>query len=323
MNIISNSKYPAILIISDISSNSNYILKIPKNGDDEDEYEIINYEYSIYNLIKHPSFKSFHSIYKIVKHTNNIFVEFDDQNLKLPNITINVKNILKFIKNSEFLNKLYILVGDYNPNMITVFDYRYNTESIETIVDVYNEILLIKEECYVNYGFVHGDFKTNNILIDKTNISNIQFIDFEFTIIFANKKTVSMDDAYFINLYLQMPDDFEITDEFGRLFDIYLLCAEIYNNYNRTIELVEYIKNIFITPKLKYINKSFVDFYIILINLQKIDKKEFYDKETKCINMRFESICKNLSNIQIPPNSIGLVKNRVIHIDTVLKNLEL
>jgi hypothetical protein len=311
MSIITSTRYPAIIIIYDISTN--YILKIPKNG--EEDNDIIDYEYSIYQLINHKSFNSFDTIYEIFNPFKTLF-------LKLPTIKIKLYKILENCKSNMFKNKLNILMGKYNSNMITFFDYRNKINEFEKITDTYNQILSIKEETFIKYGFVHGDFKTNNILIDKINPSNIQIIDFEFSIIFKDKKKINMRDAYFINLYLQMPDEFEITDEFGRLFDIYLLCAEIYNNYHKPIQLVEYIKNIFIEPKIKYMNISFIDFYIILINLEKIDKIDFFDKETKCINMRFESIYKNLSNIEIPSDSIEFIKDRVDYINNVFKNFK-
>lgn len=314
------------MYITNLNNDYNYILKLPKYLDEIDN---IDYEYYIYTLIKHKSFKSFTSIYTI----NNLD---KDTIINLPKLNINIIEIFpelitqkrKIQEELEKPNKISFLFGDYNPNMITLFDLVKSIYNSQVIISIYRELLILKEELFLEYGFVHGDLKSNNILVDKYDaLNDIQFIDFEFSIIFKDNKKIKMEDKYLINLYLQMPDNFEITDEFGRLFDIYMICIDLCNNFNyKILQIINKLNKLFDNSEneidIKYLNNSFIDFYIILLNLKEVKKIEFIDQKKNCINMKFHSIIKNLSNIKIPVNSINLIKKRADYISDILKNLK-
>jgi hypothetical protein len=87
MHIIrKNEKFTHIMYITNLNNDYNYILKLPKYLDEIDN---IDYEYYIYTLIKHKSFKSFTSIYTI----NNLD---KDTIINLPKLNINIIEIFLY-----------------------------------------------------------------------------------------------------------------------------------------------------------------------------------------------------------------------------------
>ena len=253
-------------------------MKFPKN---KKYIDYIDFEYNIYNTIKHPSFNAFN---KLVKYNE----------------------------------KYNILVGNYNPNMVTLYEYNKIYISNDHLINMYINILNILDECYEKYNFIHGDLKSNNILIDNTNpLNNIKLIDFEFSIIFKTDEIIIKDNNPLLNNYLELDDNCIIKKEFCRFFDIYTLCVDlVYNSKINLFILKEYLDKICIGNNMN----SFIDFYIIYSNIYLEPKHKLIYSDTNTLNLSFKSIINNLSIIY----TIGyteLLKKRILYINNILNNM--
>jgi serine/threonine protein kinase len=265
------------------------IMKFPKNRCD---IKYILHEYNIYSIITHPSFDSF-----------NKLMESSD----IPELKTN--------KNYESYK---ILVGNYNPNMITFHEYKIKHINRENTINIYINILNILDECFEKYNFIHGDLKSNNILIDITNpFNNIKLIDFEFSLLFNSEYIYIEDNNYKINNYLDLEMNSVITKEFAKFFDIYALCVElVYYSKINLFKLKIYLDTIIETNN----NSSFIDFYIIYLNIYMIPKNNLICDDIKCLNLSFISIINNLKKI----DTFGItdiLKTRILYINEVLNNM--
>lgn len=278
----------------------------------------IEKEYDFYQ-IPHPAFKSFDTYY------NNLTPETI---IKLNSNKITAGQIYDFSSDANYNS---ILVGKLNPKLTTLFDYRSkcNTkDSLNKLINLYTEILKLKDECFKSFGFVHGDFKSNNILVGLNNNQLIQFIDFEFSMLFSSPNSTKTLESNNIVLYLCVPPSFEITGEFGRLFDIYLLALDLKVYYKFAINFLLELEIIF-TNTSNPINKSngFIDFFLISQAIKSIPKSEL-------INQTDNTFCSELFTIRdtildfnpdltkFNPLNIPILKSRLEHLKLVIKNLK-
>ena len=301
-----NKNHSYIIRIED--NNKPLIIKLSKN---EKNNSFITYEYYIYRLIDHKSFKSFNTLFNY----NNI--NFDDS-IKIYDHIITVDKLFK-MNNYDYIfpgKSFNILLGNYNNDMITLLQFCKPNLDINLLINIYINILNILDECYIKYNFIHGDMKSNNILIDQTDsLNNIQLIDFEFSLIFSDEIVIINDNNNYpiMNNYLDLDDESCITKEFAKLFDIYTLCVDLI--YNNKVNLKIFKYNL---EQKQIETPSFIDFYIIYSNIYMIPRHNF--KEDNYLNLSFKSIIKNLSHINML-NYTELIKNRIIHINKVLDKM--
>lgn len=282
-----NHKYKHIIRLD--TDTEKLIMKLPKNRSD---IKYISYEYNIYTAITHPAFDSF-----------NKLMDSSD----IPELKLNINH-----------ESFKILVGNYNSNMITFHEYKIKYINRENTINIYINLLNILDECFEKYNFIHGDLKSNNILIDITNpFNNIKLIDFEFSLIFNTGYIYIEDKTHKINNYLDLEMNSIITKEFAKFFDIYALCVElVYYSKINLFRLKTYLDTIIETNN----KSSFIDFYIIYSNIYMIPKNNLIYDDLKCLNLSFTSIITNLKTL----DTIGkteILQNRILYINEVLNNM--
>jgi serine/threonine protein kinase len=205
-------KYSHIVILTDESFN--YILKIPQ--EEKDLKNLLN-EYELYQLIDHPAFDSYNTYieYNNINIDSEIVINKSDKiyNLKLRNlIDINNYDLLD--------NKFSVLIGDYDTNMITFFEIKNNHISMDLLCQIYIKIFSIIKFCNDTYNFVHCDFKSNNILVDKNDPSNkVKIIDLEFSFIINENTRIKDLKNKNVNLYLQLKKNVILTPKFLKFLD--------------------------------------------------------------------------------------------------------
>jgi hypothetical protein len=293
------------------AKNANEPSYVLKNSDKLDK------EYEFYK-IPHPAFKSFDTYF------DNINTE---QIIKIGSIEIKANQIYDFPPNT----RISILLGKLNPNLKTLFDHRKNCITInllKELINIYCQILTVKDECFEEFGFVHGDFKSNNILVSSDNLQSIQFIDFEFSLCFPSpdaRQTLESNDMI---LYLCMPPNFEITGEFGRVFDIYLLALELKVFYKFFNNFLLELEKIFIYTDITNKSNGFIDFFLILEMIKfKLNKD--------LINILDNTLCAELFIIKntilhfnsnfgmFNPLNIPVLESRLNHLKLTIKKLKI
>jgi len=231
-------KYSHIVILTDESFN--YILKIPQ--EEKDLKNLLN-EYELYQLIDHPAFDSYNTYieYNNINIDSEIVINKSDKiyNLKLRNlIDINNYDLLD--------NKFSVLIGDYDTNMITFFEIKNNHISMDLLCQIYIKIFSIIKFCNDTYNFVHCDFKSNNILVDKNDPSNkVKIIDLEFSFIINENTRIKDLKNKNVNLYLQLKKNVILTPKFLKFLDIYALCVDfIYYNTDKLAPFMSVLDDI-------------------------------------------------------------------------------
>jgi len=299
---------PWIIFLYSLESNEpNYVIK---NSDK------VSKEYEYYQ-IPHPAFKSFDTYYDIVQA---------DTIVKLGS------NELKGNKIYEFLSNTFtsILIGELNPNLITLFEYRAkcsNTVLLEQLINTYSHILALKDECFETFGFVHGDFKTNNILINPKNPQSIQFIDFEFSMRFSSPKSTQTLKSNDIVLYLCVPETFEITGEFGRLFDIYLFAIDLKVFYKFFNNFVLELEKIFANTDISLSPNGFIDFFLILQIIKLMPNSNLINISDNTLQIEFFTIKYSILNFRLNLNGViesnyFLLKTRLGQLKSIIENIK-
>jgi len=290
------------------------------NNVDEPSYVLknsdrIQKEYEFYK-IPHPAFTSFDTYYDEVEPWTAI---------KLGNTTLRADKIYDFSSN---LNTS-ILLGKLNFNLITLFDYRQKCtiNLLKELINLYSQILTIKDECFEKFGFVHGDFKSNNILVSLDNLQSIQFIDFEFSLCFPSpdaKQTLEDNDMI---LYLCIPPTFEITGEFGRIFDIYLLALELKVFYKYFNNFLIEIERIFVYTSTDKSN-GFIDFFLILEMIKSKPKLELINLSDNTVRAELFTIKNTIFHFKpdfsiFDQSNIQKLNSRLEHLKLIIKNLKI
>ncbi len=292
-------------------NNPSYVIK---NSDKIDK------EHTFYQ-IPHPAFKSFDSYYYKINSETII---------KLDNNEIKADQIYDFPPNDSEDNYTSILVGKLNPDLTTLFNYRSQCTTInllKQLINLYSEILNLKDECFNKFGFVHGDFKSNNILVNPSNFKLIQFIDFEFSMCFTSPDSTKNLEFNDMVLYLCVPPTFEITGDFGRLFDIYLLALELKVFYKFSIHFLFELERLFENVSVKNESNAFIDFFLILLAVKTIRNSELFNKLDNTLRIELFSIRDTIIsfnpdlNVFLPSN-IPLLKSRLEYLKLTIKNLK-
>lgn len=305
-----NKQYSHIIQFYDNSMN--LILKMPRE-DESNDYNL--FEYYIYKLIDHPAFDSYDRILQYID------VEYDNK-IIIYDYHIDIKLLLFTSRYNEKFKerKINILVGNYNSNMTNLHKFRHNNTDIQLLIKIYINILNILEESFTKWNFIHGDLKSNNILIDcKNPLDNIKLIDFEFSIIFNLDKMKLVDIT--LNNYLLLDDECIITKPFARLFDIYTLCLDLLSYTSMNLFDIKKELELVLEQKLTLSN-NFIDFYIIFLNLYLISKSNFLLDNG--LNISFISIIKNIKTINMIESSISyysILNERMNIIKLVLQEM--
>ncbi len=280
--------------------------------------EKIDKEYSFYQ-IPHPAFKSFDSYYETVE---------PDTIIKLGANELRGDQIYNFPTNSC----TSILLGELNPSLITLFEHRHNCTSlnlIKQLINLYSNILGLKDECFKTFGFVHGDFKSNNILVNPDNLQSIQFIDFEFSMRFSSPNSTQSLKSNDMVLYLCVPESFEITGEFGRLFDIYLLALELKVFFRFGNNFIIEFEKLFVESSVESYPEGFIDFYLIIQMVKYKNKDELvyksddtYILSTELFTIRDTILGFDFDSSLLAQSNIPVLESRLGYLKSVIKNLK-
>jgi serine/threonine protein kinase len=167
---------------------------------------------------------------------------------------------------SDEIDKIFLIMANYDITKMRFYDYflvNNNTyNDMDNINNINNILLKLKELHTLN--FIHGDFHTSNILID--NKSNVSFIDPEFSLLLTENNIKIIEDEYpLINLYLKLPIGYQLTNDFLKIFDIYLLVINIYRYRSDKLSFLENIYNYIITNNV--LNNYLLNFYVIYYQL--------------------------------------------------------
>lgn len=212
------------------------------NAYNEFKCEGIKREYLMYKYLvdQNNSFENFNIYQEIeIKDFNNIELKFNYNDQEIC-IELNTNDLLDEDDSKENIDKICIIISDYDNTKIRFYDYFLK---INISNDIFNNInnILLKLKGLHELNFIHGDFHTSNILIDSNN--NISFIDPEFSLILNKNNIIIIDDEIpLINLYLKLDDGYQLTNDFLKIFDIYLLVIHIYRyRYNK----LSFLENIY------------------------------------------------------------------------------
>ena len=159
----------------------------------------------------------------------------------------------------ENIDKICIMISDYDNTKMRFYDYFLKNHDYDNIFNNINSILL-KLKGLHELNFIHGDFHTSNILIDSHN--NISFIDPEFSLILNKNNIIIMyDESPLINLYLKLDFGYELTNNFLKIFDIYLLVIHIYRyRYNK----LSFVENIYHYMISKNISDDYFSYFYFM-----------------------------------------------------------
>lgn len=170
---------------------------------------------------------------------NNIIdINFINKHFELENnysINDKINNYKKYI----IINNISFLIIDYVENNISLLNY-----FLLDNISIFEKIICIKKTLtninilHEKLNFIHGDFKTNNILYNLSLLKPI-FIDFEFSYVIEinnnneninnnENKFVYIKDINEINLYLKLEQTNIISINFLKLFDIYMFTLSFY-----------------------------------------------------------------------------------------------
>ncbi len=302
--------YKNIFIVN--FNTSSFIVKIPFSKDYDGKYSkefdnnmLVTSSTSTYpNLFeKIIYFKQ----YLYINIYDDLDIDFEYKDIKYE-FTINIDELtddfillyedIKVLLNKQNcvkINDLTILIEEYNEYNITVGHTLNNTSIIRLKLNLINncmdKIRLLHDEVKI----IHGDMKINNIL-NNSLTNNITFIDLEFTIFIDNKKILYVKDIDLINNYLNLDldDDFKLTVDFMKLFDIYIFTISyfitntlydirifiesmeytIYSNLENNKTYSNYFILFFITYKLLY--EYFINIRNYTYTDRKIDNEDFY-----------------------------------------------
>jgi len=159
-------------------------------------------------------------------------------------------------------------------------------------------------------------------------LQSIQFIDFEFSICFSSPDEKQTIESNNMSLYLCIPPSFEITGEFGRLFDIYLLALELKVYYKFFNYVLLDLERIFIHTNICNKSNGFIDFFLILEMIKSQPNSEliYIPDNTLCAELftiRDTILEFKLDlNILISSN-IPVINSRLEYLKLVIQNLKI
>jgi hypothetical protein len=252
-------------------------------------------------------------------HKISFIINFDD----LINTNIIKIGTIDFLLNNKKIDEITILIQEYNDNNKTLYHHlvllnEFNSK-IYIIENSINKLFIIHNEL----NLIHGDFKGNNILFNIHN-KDISFIDLEFSIFLKEYELITIREIKLINYYLLLNDNYIISCQFLKLFDIFLFTLSFFisnkideNHYFKYKLEDEINKKIF--KKYNYSN-YFILFFIIFLKIYKyFSIKQIY---TYNIQKTFHNISSFESITNVLSEDISFENDSIINIPIINYNLE-
>ena len=239
------------------------VFKFPKF---KDEMYLIDFELAIYKQTNHRAFSLFNDEISI-DSSGKFFVLKETPDLIIP-----IKNNFKYPSNMHGLS------GPRNENLVTL-DIYIKTLPIYKVANIFRRVFLVLDEVFCQFNFTHGDFKQDNILIDKVT-DEIYFIDFEFSIIHSTDKTFVDGNVTPIDRYLYLPRGSYVTKDFAHLFDVFLFTVSLKNSINDLYQLLNACEELIMNYGFDSA-PSFTRFYV-LYKTMFLEEIVLKDKEGHC-----------------------------------------
>jgi hypothetical protein len=195
--------------------------------------------------------------------------------------------------------QLVYIVGNYYEEIVDFYKLLVNNHLTLPVINVCVQNTLTNiERAFMGIGFIHGDMKVDNILIDLTNNASLIF-DLDFSFAFQQTRRKAIDDDFIVNRYLLVNthnyrnQQNYLTRDFLHFFDIYL-----FNMSLQTYVSLKTFRSIFneigdLCENQAGIADSFKYFYIIykLTEHYELYKRKQYEREM----FYFENIFRNFN----------------------------
>ena len=278
-------------------------------------------------------------------HNHDAIISFDSKNFtfKLTDLA-DISAIDKSWK-SEYKNKMPIrfvyLSGNYYENIIDFWELitKYKATSSNINFCVF-DILRNIETAYNDIGFIHGDMKIDNVLIDTSSnykkINKTIIFDLDFSYSFGKPNItsafVNINYDLMINSYLQAPEvsstgnQNRFTRDFLHFFDLYFFSISLQskitasNLSNLLIEIRDLCAN-----QSSTIPNSFKYFHIIslLTRSYDISKKSYDNKylQYNSIILNYNKFIKSAAYKTLAPFEIQIFDNIQIILDEQSVNI--
>lgn len=278
-------------------------------------------------------------------HNHDAIISFDNKNFtfKLTDLA-DISAIEKSWK-SEYKNKMPIrfvyLSGNYYENIIDFWELitKYKATSSNINFCVF-DILRNIETAYNDIGFIHGDLKIDNVLVDTSSnykkVNKTLIFDLDFSYCFGKPNITSIylnvDYDYMINSYLQAPEfsstgnQNRFTRDFLHFFDLYFFSISLQskitasNLSNLLIEIRDLCSN-----QSSTIPNSFKYFHIIslLIKSYDISKKSYDNKylQYNSIILNYNKFINSAAYKTLAPFEIQIFDNIQIIFDEQSVNI--
>ena len=293
------------------------------------------------NSLYHELFEKciYHKIFRNFNIYDDLLIEINCEN-NLIQFNINIdnlidSNIIKYKYIAKFLHKrnpkkmveFIVLIHEYDKNKITIYDHINSLDVFDIKSNIFDNILNKLFIIHNELNLIHGDLKMDNLLF---NNNNITFIDLEFSIFIKKYELRTIREIDLINYYLLLNDNFIISCNFLRLFDIYLLTLSFF--ISNKIDENHYFKHKMENEINKKLLKNhqysdyFIQFFIIFDNIYKyFSNKKIYSYDN--INIYYEiSSYENILNIlSLYDNSyenFPIINNNLQYIDNIFKELD-
>ena len=195
--------------------------------------------------------------------------------------------------------QLVYIVGNYYDQIVDFYKLLVDNHPTLPVINVCVQNTLTNiERAFIGIGFIHGDMKIDNILINSTNNTSLIF-DLDFSFAFQQTQRKAIDDNLIVNRYLLVNthnywnQQNYLTRAFLHFFDIYLFNMSLQTNVSLKTFISIFNEIGDLCENQAGIADSFKYFYIIykITEHYELYKRRRYEREM----FYFENIFRNFN----------------------------